>query len=227
MGRHGLQRKDTPTISTVADLATYSPAFSSQDWQQFRIKDGTKGPIVWEVKTAPIYLKDENDLPTGAHWLVVARNSLNHEEIKYFVSNAPQETALTAILHVAFSRWHIERCFEDDKTELGMDHFEVRTYEAMMRHLALTTASYLFVARLHQGLKKNTRVDGMPSTHGRERIPDSATQPGPYLATVFGANRRNPGADAASQREGRAQPSQKEARTPAKSRDICLEVTAM
>lgn len=156
MGRHGLQRKDIPTISTVADLTTYSPAFASQDWQQFRIKDGTQGPIVWEVKTAPIYLKGENDLPTEAHWLIVARNSLKHEEIKYFVSNAPRETALTAILHVAFSRWRIERCFEDDKTELGMDHFEVRTYAAMMRHLALTTASYLFVARLHQGLKKKS-----------------------------------------------------------------------
>jgi SRSO17 transposase len=227
MGRHGLQRKDNPTISTVADLATYSPAFASQDWHQFRIKDGTQGPIVWEVKAAPIYLKDENDLPTGAHGLVVARNSLNHEEIKYFVSNAPRETELTAILHVAFSRWHIERCFEDDKTELGMDHFEVRTYDAMMRHLALTTASYLFVARLHQGLKKNSRVDDMPSAHGSERIPDSAAQPGPYHAPVFGANRRNLGADAASQREGRAQPSQKEAQTPAKSRDICLEDAAV
>lgn len=153
-GKHGLRRKGDPAVSTVADIASCSPAFHSQDWQPFRIKDGTKGPIVWEVKDSPVYLKDEKGLPTGAHRLIVARNILNREEIKYFVSNAPQDHPISGLLHVAFSRWRIERSFEDEKTELGMDHFEVRTYAAMMRHLALTTASHLFVAQLHQGLKK-------------------------------------------------------------------------
>jgi SRSO17 transposase len=226
-GPHGLRRKDNPTISTVDDLVTYSPAFVSQDWQRFRIKDGTKGPIVWEVKAAPIYLRGEDDLPTGAHWLIVARNSLKPEEIKYFVSNAPQDAPLAAILYVAFSRWHVERCFEDDKTELGMDHFEVRTYAAMMRHLSLTTASYLFVARLHQGLKKKPGVDSVPGSHSRERILDRAEPARPRPARVLGKSRRQLGADATAQREGRTQPSQSNAQTPAKPWDICFEVAAM
>ena len=173
-GRGGPRCSEDSSISTVSNLALFSPAFASQDWQRFYIKDSTKGPVVWEVKAAPIYLKDEAGLPTGAHWLIAARNSLNQDEVKYFVSNAPQETQLTAILHVGFSRWHIERCFEDDKTELGMDHFEVRTYDAMMRHLALTTVSYLFLARLHQKLKKNAGVDSLPGAHGGKRISDVA-----------------------------------------------------
>ena len=226
-GPHGLRRKDKPTISTVEDLVTYSPVFVSQDWQRFRIKDGTKGPIVWEVKAAPIYLRGEDDLPTGAHWLIVARNSLKPEEIKYFVSNAPQDTPLTAILHVAFSRWHVERCFEDDKTELGMDHFEVRTYAAMMRHLALTKASYLFVARLHQGLKKKSGVDCMPSANGGECVPDIAEPARPEPARMSGENRGDHRAHTTAKREGRAQPSKSDSQTVAKPRHICLEVAAM
>mgnify|MGYP001584665586 FL=1 len=47
-GKRGLRRKDHPPISTVADLAAYSKKFAGQEWQRFHIKNGTKGPIVWE-----------------------------------------------------------------------------------------------------------------------------------------------------------------------------------
>ena len=226
-GRHGPRRSDHPAISTVADLTAYSPSFAGQDWQRFRIKDGSKGPVVWEVKAAPVCLKNEADLPTGAHWLIVARNSLDHEELKYFVSNAPQETPLTELLHVAFSRWHVERCFEDDKTELGMDHFEVRTYAAMMRHLTLTAASYLFVARLHQKLKKNAGVDGLPSTHGGERIPVRTESARQKSATRSGTSRRNSCTDATPQRESGPQPSQTHTQAPQEARHLCVEVAAL
>lgn len=79
-----------------------------------------KGPVVWEVKAAPIYLKDSTGQPTAAHWLIVARNAPGHGEIKYFVSNAEQAAPLKLLLRAAFSRWQAERCFEDEKTELGM-----------------------------------------------------------------------------------------------------------
>jgi SRSO17 transposase len=153
-GKRGPYRSSTPAISTVADLARYAAPFVSQDWTRYRIKEGQKGPIVWEAKTAPLYLKTDAALPTEAHWLIVARNVLKADEIKYFVSNAPQDTPLEALLGVAFSRWQVERCFEDTKTELGLDHFEVRTYRALRRHLILTAISFLFVARYHQALKK-------------------------------------------------------------------------
>jgi hypothetical protein len=45
---------------------------------------------------------------------------LNHQEIKYFLSNTPEATPTETLLKVAFSRWIIERAFEDSKTELGV-----------------------------------------------------------------------------------------------------------
>ena len=226
-GRRGPRLGKNAHNSTVEDLALFSRTFASQAWQAFHIKDGTKGPVVWEVKAAPIYLKDGDGLPTQAHWLIVARNALDHAEIKYFVSNAEQAAPLKLLLHVAFTRWHVERCFEDEKTELGMDHFEVRTYRAMMRHLALTAVSHLFVARVHQHLKKNSGPDGLPSPHGGERVSYGAGKARSQSATVFGTGVGPDRQDAAEQCQGDAQSSQENTEASAAGRSLCVQVTTL
>lgn len=50
-----------------------------------------------------------------ARQLFVARNVLDPSEVKFFVSNAPPETNVSTLLLVAFSRWRVERCFEDQE----------------------------------------------------------------------------------------------------------------
>ena len=84
--------KDYPRLavgyasSEVRTLASYSPVFRKQSWQRYRIKDTDKGPVVWEVKWAVFWRKDEDGLPTRRHCLIVARNVLT-DEMKYFLSN--------------------------------------------------------------------------------------------------------------------------------------------
>ena len=66
---------------------------------------------------------------------------------------------LETILHVAFSRWPVERCIEDEKSELGLSHFECRKYAAVLRHMRITQLSHLFLARQTQRLaEKNPLV---------------------------------------------------------------------
>ena len=60
-----------------------------QPWQRCRVKDGEKGPMVWEVKHALFIPKDEDGLPGEPMHLIVARNVLDPDEVKFFVSNAP------------------------------------------------------------------------------------------------------------------------------------------
>ena len=165
-----LLRKALPACE-VRNLVTYSPVFRRQKWQKFRIKDGEKGPIVWEVKHATFYRRHGPDgLPGPAHTLIVARNVLNPQEIKYFLANLVidgQTVTLEWLLWVAFSRWPIERCFEIAKSELGMDHFEMRSWRGIHRHLYLTQVSQLFCARLHQQLREKKRAP--------EPVPDGRT----------------------------------------------------
>jgi hypothetical protein len=82
--------------------------------------------------------------------LLVARSVLKPDESRYFVSNAGPQTRLETLLVVAFARWHVERCFEDEKTELGFDHYEGRNYIGLLRHQALTAVTHLFLARIRE-----------------------------------------------------------------------------
>ena len=154
-----------PSASNVKQLLLHSPVLRKIPWEKFYVKDTTKGPIVWEAKAARFYLKRDG-LPSRSHWLIVARNVTNPDEIKYFVSNAPDGTPLEVLLHVGFSRWHVERCFEDEKSELGFSHFEVRNYQSLIRHMTVTAVSHLFLAKVHQEWRgEKTGADGMPDSH--------------------------------------------------------------
>lgn len=157
--RQGGRRK-TPRIVSgspapveVQQMLRYCPKLRDQPWVRYRVKNGDKGPEVWEVKHTRITLKGEDGLPEMDLHLVVARNALNPEEIKYFISNAPADTAVGTLLLVAFSRWRVERCFEDQKQEVGLDQWEGRRWLGLQRHLILTCISYLFLARVREQLR--------------------------------------------------------------------------
>lgn len=111
--------------------------------RRYHVKDTDKGPVVWEAR-AGRFCPWEDGLPGEEGWLIVARNALDGE-VKYFFSNAPEGTPLTTLLRIAFRRWIIERLFEDGKSEIGMGHFEVRRYIAILRHLVVSLVSLLFL----------------------------------------------------------------------------------
>jgi SRSO17 transposase len=149
-------------------------ALRDQPWQRWRVKDGEKGPQVWECKHVLLYPKDANGLPGEALHLVVARNVLEPEDLKFFVSNAPVPTSVGTLLKVAFSRWRVERCFEDEKGEIGLDQFEGRRYLGLKRHLIISAVSYLFLAQVRQDLRgEKSGLDGVPIALGDGSIDPS------------------------------------------------------
>jgi len=179
------------SASGIKQLLLHSPVLRKIPWEKFHIKDTTKGPMVWEAKAARFYLKRDG-LPTRAHWLIVARNVENPKEIKYFVSNAPGCTPLEVLLHVGFSRWHVERCFEDEKSELGLSHFEVRNYKSLRRHLIITAVSHLFLAKVHHDWRgKKSGVDSLPNPHSLFSPGSVSVADGPGTGKILGTDSRN------------------------------------
>lgn len=125
-------------------------------WVDYHVKDTTKGPVVWRVRATRFVPHAGND--RSEKWLLTAVNVLNGDT-KYFLSNAPEETPISTLLTVAFTRWRVEHNFEESKQEVGFNHFEVRTYRAVQRHLALSMVSLLFLVRSSQLLKKQTAAN--------------------------------------------------------------------
>jgi SRSO17 transposase len=175
---------------SVEHLFWWHAALKEQEWQRFRVKDGEKGPMLWEVKHVPFYLQGPDGLP-GSRWhLVVARNVLDPTEIKFFVSNASPEVSVGTILLAAFSRWRVERCFEDDKGEVGLDHYEGRRYPGLKRHLILSAISYLFLAKTKQRLRgEKIRIDRLPSPHRRVGADSLVVDGWPRVGAAVGAHR--------------------------------------
>jgi SRSO17 transposase len=170
---------------TVAEMMRFHKPLREQPWQRYRIKDGTKGPMVWEIKHVLIYPRNEEGLPEQAYHLIVARNVLEPDVIKYFVSNAPGGTSVQTMLLVAFSRWRVERCFEDEKGELGLDHYEGRRYQGLKRHMIITTVSHLFLAKVHEELRgEKPGVDGVPGANSDGSGGEEYVAFGPSWSTV-------------------------------------------
>ena len=138
------------SVSEVRNLLVHSPAFQGQAWTPIHIKNGEKGANVREVKAVRFFMRRDG-LPTRAHWLIVTRD-VHRGELKFFVSNASAGVPLEWLLYVAYSRWPIEQCFREEKDELGFDHFEVRSWRSIHRHLYLSQVSHLFMNKMRQQL---------------------------------------------------------------------------
>ena len=193
----------------VRDMLTEEPALRDQAWEAWRVKDGEKGPMVWEVKHVWFYPRGTDGLPQAGAHLLVARNVLEPEKVKFFVGHASRETSVGVLLKVAFSRWRVERCFEDEKTELGFDHFEGRSYLGLMRHQIITAVTHLFLARMQQAWRgEKPGVDGLPSANRRRRVGAIVVADGPRSNPLARTDRQHHHQDAASQRRLSQKPSQ-------------------
>lgn len=177
-----------PHARRADQLLTRHPLLKDVPWTQYRLDDRDKGPSVWEVKHVRFWPTAKGGLPGVACHLVVARHVLQGEEVKYFLSNAPEATTTATLLRVALTRHRVERCFQDQKSELGLDHYEGRTYTGLIRHLYLTLVSYLFAMRAVEARRgEKSGVDGATSASCGGRAVDGEMADGPSAAVPVGA----------------------------------------
>lgn len=161
---------DQPPATPFNQMLSESPKFTRQRWERYRVKDGDKGPMIWEVKHALIYRPEGKSIADKRWHLLIARNPLKPDEIKYFLSNAPASTSIEQLLLVAFNRWRVERCFQDQKQDIGLDAWEGRKYLGLKRHLILSSVSYLFLAMMREKLGgKKIRVHHLPDSRSSLR----------------------------------------------------------
>ena len=193
--------------------------FADQPWQRWRVKDGEKGPMIWEVKHALFTPKGEDGMPGDPMHLMVARNVLDPKEVKFFVSNALPETPVQKLLLVGFSRWRVERCFEDQKSEIGLDQYEGRRYQGLKRHLILSCVSYLFLTRMREEFGGGkSGVDGVPGAYGDRGVDPVLVAGATPFEEAVGTNGGGTGADAEEKCSGVQEPRQGDAKEAARFR---------
>jgi SRSO17 transposase len=84
--------------------------------------------------------------PGNEQWLLIQWNEDHDEPSHYWLSTLPSEESVGRLIYLAKLRWRIERDYQEMKGELGLDHFEGRTWSGFHHHCALVAAAHAFLA---------------------------------------------------------------------------------
>ena len=126
-------------------------------WYRRKVSEGTKGPIVYEYTRRQIILSADG-LPQKTVWLLIRRTLEGDPQYSFFISNASTSTRLKEMVWLSGMRWAIEQCFEETKTELGMDHYEVRKFPGWHHHMLTCMLAHFFLWHLKIRLGKKSTV---------------------------------------------------------------------
>jgi SRSO17 transposase len=138
----------------AADLIEARPgAFRAISWRA-----GTKGPlraafaaVRVRVADGPVAARGQH-LPGGEAWLIGEHRTTG--ERKYYLANHPADTPLEALAALIKARWVCEQMHQQMKGELGLGHFEGRSWRGLHHHLLLCQLAFAFLQHLRLGGKK-------------------------------------------------------------------------
>ena len=122
-------------------------AVPKEAWTRHVIKEGSQGPIICDFATVRVTVVREG-LPEATVWLVVRRNVEDPSEVKFYLSNAPETTALCVLVRMSGVRWAVESSFAESKGEVGLDHSETRSWLGWHHHVVLVMLAHHFLVRL-------------------------------------------------------------------------------
>lgn len=132
-------------------------------WYRRQVSEGTKGPIIYEFTRRLVTLSN-GGLPAKEVWLLIRRTLGDDPEYSYFISNASSSARLKTLVWLSGLRWAIEQCFEETKTELGMDQYEVRKFPGWHHHILTCMLAHFFLWHLKIRLgKKSTFYYTLPA----------------------------------------------------------------
>ena len=168
VAKTGRRRKyhipDTAPVSAEAMLA-------DAKWRQVTWRQGSKGPLscrfaVCRVRIAEGHRHRMADnrvqcMPSDEVWLVGERRPGGEQ--KYYVSNLPADTPIRTLVATIKARWVCEQAHQQMKEELGLDHFEGRSWAGLHRHALMTMIAYAFLqSRRLKAARRGKKIAGPP-----------------------------------------------------------------
>jgi len=124
-------------------------------WYRRKVSEGTKGPIEYEFTKKRVVLSKDG-LPYKEVWLLIRRTLVDDPVYSYFICNAATSCRLKLLVWLSGIRWAIEQCFEEAKTEIGMDHYEVRKFPGWVHHMMTCMLAHFFLWHLKLRLGKKS-----------------------------------------------------------------------
>jgi SRSO17 transposase len=182
-GRGRPRKRSIPNILSVAA----ENMLANAPWRTINWRTGTKGKLKARFAAVRVRVADgppqrirdkgQQHLPGGEAWLI-GEHRMSGEK-KYYLANLPAATDLLTLAATIKARWVCEQAHQQLKEELGLDHFEGRSWQGLHRHALMTMIAYAFLQyrRLKSARRKKKiqrtaastqsarRATGLPQTH--------------------------------------------------------------
>ncbi len=177
--------------------AAVAAAVPAAAWQRWSCGEGVQGPRRYDWAYIPL----RPALRAGwVHAVLLRRHPEHSEDLAYYLVYAPGATPLAAVVRAAGARWTIEDTFKLAKGQVGLDHYEVRSWQGWYRHitLALVALAALTIGTRKRGARAAPATSRSPSPKsgasssawsGRPRRRPRRSSPGPAGAVII---RRSP-----------------------------------
>jgi SRSO17 transposase len=156
-------------------------------WQEITVAEGAQGPRTYRFAAERV--RETHDGEPGKVLGLVYRENLDGSEPRYYFSHAPEGTPLSTLAWVAAARWPIETEFETDKSDVGLDEYEVRSWAGWHHHITMCMLASAFLLTMQQEWgEKDAPPDAAPGLPGGARVVAAGTVHARGTAALAGSN---------------------------------------
>jgi SRSO17 transposase len=127
-------------------VTTWIKGLPKRAWQRLSAGDGAKGPRLYDWVRVPY----RGGAPGFQCALLVRRSIAKPAELAFYLTHAPEGTSLDELVRIAGTRWSVESLFEQAKGEVGLGHYEVRSWVGWHRHVTLAMFALAYLAAVRR-----------------------------------------------------------------------------
>ncbi len=158
-----------PRAAERKELRERAQRLLADAWQEITVAEGTQGPRTYRFAAERV--RETRDREPGKVLWAVYRENRDGSEARYYFAHAPEDTPLATLARVASARWPIETEFETDKSDIGLDEYEVRGWAGWQHHITMCLLASAFLLTLQQEWgEKDAPHHPSPGVPGRARI---------------------------------------------------------
>jgi SRSO17 transposase len=142
-------------------------------WRYYQIQEGAKGPLIALFAFVRV-VAVRDGLPGPDQWLVLRRSLGERAQLKTYLSNAAATTPHATLVRKSGMRWPVEATILECKSEVGMDHYEVRGWKGWHHHMTMTLLAHHFL--VGQRCRMGKKIGGVDSCTSATPVTDRLTQ---------------------------------------------------
>ena len=166
-GRGRPRRRPIPDVLSIAAEAMLADA----PWRNICWRIGTKGKLKARIAAVRVRVADgspqriwdkgQQHLPGDEAWLI-GEHRMSGEK-KYYLANLSAKTGLRDLAATIKARWICEQAHQQLKEELGLDHFEGRSWQGLQRHALMTMIAYAFLQHRRLAAARRKKKNQRPA----------------------------------------------------------------